>query len=116
MKRESELKRSPKPNTPVPGVQTGEKPTPRVPRFAPWAAVGVALLVWRLRFCAALDRLPFWHHPTECGRRKRQIGGGATVVRLTSYPGTEDMPSLLPDGTQVAFRWNGEAEETSTSA
>ena len=30
---------------------------------------------------------------------------------LTSYRGMEQMPSLSPEGTQVAFRWNGESED-----
>ncbi len=32
---------------------------------------------------------------------------GTTAVPLTSYPGWEGSPSLSPDGTQVAFHWNG---------
>ena len=34
-----------------------------------------------------------------------------TAVPLTSYPGSEDFPSFSPDGTQVAFSWNGEKED-----
>ena len=32
------------------------------------------------------------------------------VVPITTYPGTEKDPSLSPDGTQVAFSWNGPAQ------
>ena len=35
----------------------------------------------------------------------------AVVVPLTSYPGNESAPSFSPDGTQVAFQWNGEKED-----
>ena len=34
-------------------------------------------------------------------------------VPLTSYPGDESSPSLSPDGTQVAFAWNGEKQDKS---
>lgn len=33
------------------------------------------------------------------------------VVRLTSYPGVQSGPSFSPDGTQVAFAWNGEKQD-----
>jgi eukaryotic-like serine/threonine-protein kinase len=29
------------------------------------------------------------------------------AVPLTSYPGTEDFPTFSPDGSQIAFMWNG---------
>ena len=34
-----------------------------------------------------------------------------TVGLLTSYPGDERYPSMSPDGSQVAFSWNGASEE-----
>jgi Tol biopolymer transport system component/predicted Ser/Thr protein kinase len=35
-------------------------------------------------------------------------GRPATVVPLTSTPGSEQRPTFSPDGTQVAFQWDGE--------
>jgi Tol biopolymer transport system component/tRNA A-37 threonylcarbamoyl transferase component Bud32 len=35
----------------------------------------------------------------------------ATVGLLTSYPGDERYPSMSPDGSQVAFSWNGANED-----
>jgi len=37
--------------------------------------------------------------------------GTAAVVPLTAYPGFELNPSLSPDGSQVAFAWNGGNED-----
>jgi len=34
-----------------------------------------------------------------------------TAVPLTSYPGDETSPSLSPDGSQVAFAWNGDKQD-----
>jgi serine/threonine protein kinase len=33
------------------------------------------------------------------------------AVPLTSYPGNESLPSFSPDGTQVAFAWDGEKQD-----
>ena len=34
-----------------------------------------------------------------------------TAVPLTSYPGMEDRPTSSPDGSQVAFMWDGETQD-----
>ena len=38
----------------------------------------------------------------------RTTPGAPSIVPLTTYQGFEIMPSLSPDGTQVAFAWSGE--------
>ena len=35
------------------------------------------------------------------------------ALPLTSYPGSESLPSFSPDGTQVAFTWDGEKQDNS---
>jgi Tol biopolymer transport system component/DNA-binding winged helix-turn-helix (wHTH) protein len=70
-----------------------------VRRVAPWligaAAAGLLLvaasLSWR------------WKNAGDEG------AGTATVAPLTSLVGVEHMPALSPDGTQLAFAWNGES-------
>jgi Tol biopolymer transport system component/DNA-binding winged helix-turn-helix (wHTH) protein len=39
------------------------------------------------------------------------VGGTLPAVPLTTYPGFELNPSLSPDGSQVAFSWNGPHED-----
>ncbi len=45
-------------------------------------------------------------HLQNTRRRKRQ-SAPPVVVPLTAYPGFATAPSLSPDGSQVAFAWNG---------
>ncbi len=52
----------------------------------------VILLIWKSRFPPPLET-------------------PLTPVPLTSYPGWEEGASFSPDGTQVAFAWNGEKED-----
>ncbi|HET7840801.1 MAG TPA: protein kinase [Terriglobia bacterium] len=47
-----------------------------------------------------------WFHRSRAARE-----APLAAVPLTSYPGRESMPSLSPDGAQVAFSWNGERED-----
>jgi serine/threonine protein kinase len=64
-----------------------------------WAAgVIVALViaaagVWLVRFRQEVPEVP------------------PVVIPLTSYPGSEDSPSLSPDGNQIAFVWDGESQD-----
>ena len=39
------------------------------------------------------------------------IWSSAIAAPLTAYPGSETGPSLSPDGSQVAFSWNGPQED-----
>jgi Tol biopolymer transport system component len=39
------------------------------------------------------------------------LNGSAAAVPLTAYAGFQDGPTLSPDGSQVAFSWNGPGED-----
>ena len=82
-------------------VITRESPPP-VRRPRRWPTIAAALLV------VAVALLSWQSIPWRLSRRPPE----PTVVPLTTYPGTEWMPSLSPDGNYVAFQWNGEAEDT----
>ena len=79
------------------GTAAGPKPKPR--RRLAWALSVVAILVlamvggWLIRSKKEMPEVPL------------------VAVPLTSYPGNEDAPSFSPDGTQVAFAWNGERQD-----
>lgn len=40
--------------------------------------------------------------------RKQKISGPLHVIPATTYPGRETHPTLSPDGSQLAFAWDGE--------
>lgn len=40
-----------------------------------------------------------------------RLDSGPRALHLTSYRGFESAPSLSPDGSQVAFSWNGEKQD-----
>lgn len=66
-------------------------------------------LTWALSLAAALviATVGVW-----LVRSKNEVSEVPLVaVPLTSYPGNEDGPSFSPDGTQVAFAWNGEKQD-----
>ena len=44
-------------------------------------------------------------------RSKDSMSEALLTVPLTSYPGNEREPSFSPDGTQVAFSWDGEKQD-----
>lgn len=63
-------------------------------------------LVWILTACAAIAAVPIAFLLT---RRESPLPP-PHVTPLTSYTGLETEPSFSPDGSQVAFSWNGEAQ------
>ena len=78
------------------GIAAVPRPKPR--RRLSWAlSVAAALIIATLG--VSLVRL------------KNEVPEAPLVaVPLTSYAGDEDEPSLSPDGTQVAFAWDGEKQ------
>ena len=65
-------------------------------------------LTWTLGVAAALviATVGVW-----LVRSRNELPAVALAVPLTSYPGSEDGPSFSPDGTQVAFAWDGEKQD-----
>jgi serine/threonine protein kinase/WD40 repeat protein len=57
-------------------------------------AIGLAAAGW------------FWSHRSRATRE-----APLRAVPLTSYPGREYYPSFSPDGSQVAFMWDGEKQD-----
>jgi Tol biopolymer transport system component/tRNA A-37 threonylcarbamoyl transferase component Bud32 len=75
------------------------RPGPGTPVWR-WIAAGIAAV-------AVVAAAAFW-----VGRsRNPDIQAPLTAVPLTSYPGHVSNPSFSPDGTQVAFSWDGEKGE-----
>ena len=71
-------------------------------RGATWlVAVGAASVIATVFYVVGFNRTP-------AGTPTVAVG---SATPLTSYPGMEGAPSLSPDGSQVAFSWNGEAED-----
>jgi len=80
------------------GIAAVSRPKPR--RFA-WALGVAAALI--------IATLGVW-----LVRSKNEVPEAPLVaVPLTSYAGDEDAPSLSPDGSQVAFAWDGEKQNKS---
>ncbi len=75
------------------------KPQPRKsPRIPVWAAIALAVLT-----ATGLAAWRFWPRPSA--------PAVSTPVPLTTYRGNEEAPSFSPDGSQVAFEWDGEKQD-----
>jgi len=80
------------------GVLGAATPAEKKSRFRP---------VWLISVAAALAvAAGLWFRSWE-----RPAEAPLVAVPLTSYPGDESMPTLSPDGSQVAFAWNGEKQD-----
>jgi Tol biopolymer transport system component/DNA-binding winged helix-turn-helix (wHTH) protein len=77
-------------------------PAPRA-RLGPAMWTGLALVAVVATFVA------FWYASRPDPPLNREIG--LEAVPLTSYSGYEAEPTLSPDGSQVAFTWDGENQD-----
>ncbi len=81
--------------------ETAEKPPPAPERRRrSFRLAALALIV--ASACVALG-LVFWQRKPRAAEMK--------LVPLTSYPGLETQPSFSPDGSQIAFAWDGENQD-----
>jgi Tol biopolymer transport system component/DNA-binding winged helix-turn-helix (wHTH) protein len=69
-----------------------------------WPLVGIVLAT-----AIALAAFALWRRqaPSEPPGAPR----GPSAVPLTTYPGSESYPTLSPDGSQVAFSWEGPRQD-----
>ena len=88
----------------------GEQEAPEDPvaseRAATWR---LPRLVWALALVGVLviAGFVFWRLAATDSARQRPLN----IVPLTSYPGAEHYPSFSPDGSRVAFSWDGEKQD-----
>ena len=82
------------------GAVSSAAPVARRSRWVVWAAASAlvlsmaALAIWRFFFLAPPAASTLY-----------------APVPITSYPGNQLSPSFSPDGSQIAFAWNGLAED-----
>jgi Tol biopolymer transport system component/DNA-binding winged helix-turn-helix (wHTH) protein len=81
------------------GPPPSAKPMPRKsPRIPVWAVIALAVLT-----ATGLAAWRFWPRPS--------VRVVLTPVPLTTYQGNAEAPSFSPDGSQVAFEWDGEKQD-----
>ena len=88
-----------------PDVKPSHVWEPRIPLWKqPWFWGTAIVMVLAITFILVLGkRMPGWP--------PRESEGSSPAVPLTAYPGYERGPTLSPDGSQVAFSWNGASQD-----
>ena len=82
------------------GIQTAAPV--RNSRLLRWVKWGIAAAL----VLAALS-IGWYRHRSSSPTGAQPQPAALKLVPLTTYPGIEQQPSLSPDGSQVAFSWNG---------
>jgi DNA-binding winged helix-turn-helix (wHTH) protein len=90
---------------PIEGLVERDAASP-APETAPHRGRTRRHLVWILAGCVAMATVPIILFLT----RRESALPPPHVTPLTSYTGLETEPSFSPDGSEVAFSWNGEAQ------
>lgn len=89
----------PAPSAPAPGIPAADDRRKRASVAVAGAAVVLALSFvagWAWRYARPTPKVP---------------SGPSSAVPLTSYPGLQLHPTLSPDGSQVAFAWDGPSQD-----
>ena len=76
------------------------------PTTAPHSAARKLLAIALFVFLIAAALIVIWK-----SRSKAPLPTAYTILPFTFYPGQQTQPSFSPDGTQVAFIWNGGRDE-----
>ncbi len=84
---------------------SGPRPPSRITSRRAWRVGAAGAVVAAV--AASLSLRWYWRLPP----RPPEPMASLKVRPLTTYPGIEKTPSFSPDGNQVAFSWNGPAEE-----
>jgi Tol biopolymer transport system component/DNA-binding winged helix-turn-helix (wHTH) protein len=74
-------------------------------------STGVTRTAWVIAAAALLVSAAAWLFLSRGERGETERPTSAVAVPLTAYPGYENAPTLSPDGSQVAFSWNGPGQD-----
>jgi Tol biopolymer transport system component len=99
----AEVKRIPRATTAVPATTMA--------RPVSGAATAATRTRWVAATAAVLAFAAAWYLHSRVRRGEPERPTPAVAVPLTAYPGFENTPSLSPDGSQVAFSWNGPGQD-----
>ncbi|MGI8771833.1 MAG: winged helix-turn-helix domain-containing protein [Acidobacteriaceae bacterium] len=92
-------------------VPASPPPPPAVPETAPSRVRTVLSLTPLAVLAAGLATALFFHFRMRPSGGQDGVAEDVTIVPLTTLPGQEISPAFSPDGSQVAFGWDGGKSE-----